>query len=676
MKKKKIVIIGSSGHLGFNVSKLLVKENKKILLLVRKKNIYLRELEAVGVTIKLVDFNKIDKIRKIIYDYDILINTASKNPYYPTKNILRDNYDITKKIFNATVNTKIKKIINISSSLIFKRKLNKLEIIDEDSNLNFFENDYVKGKILSEQFIDKFQICHKKIIIRIYPGWIIGNDDVYLTPPSKFFYERVFNKKIVGCFSGGISINGVKEVSEAIINSIKINNNERYILGGHNISYYDLIRLLLAKSKELNLIIKLPNFFLLIIKNLTFITSKYFNLFSNLSKQLIYSNRGLKTYLYLSSLKAKKDLNYKIKKLDSLINDIDINCKKHAYGITGIGKNNYFPKYKINLNNINKRKKILITGFPGQLGNRFIDFINKYNLLNKNKIYCNLLVEKKFKNLIKLPIQFNIFYGSLNDDIIIKKSLKDVNYVFHLASKIYETSTKELYKTNYIDSKSFITQLIKSKIDRVLFMSTDSVFGYESENKPFAKERKYTPYGAYGHSKQNFEIFLKEQANISKIKYTIIRSFLFFDKNLFNKSKLIKFVYNKIQPMIGNGNNYRNVSFKENIVLAFFHCLNSKKTINKSYWIGDKNFKITISQLYKKICKINKIKYRPIFLPNLFGKIFRFKFKILNFMGYNSGLLFTLSKLNLSITAKIDDIFKDTDYKEIINFKKIGNNEK
>ena len=45
-------------------------------------------------------------------------------------------------------------------------------------------------------------------------------------------------------------------------------------------------------------------------------------------------------------------------------------------------------------------------------------------------------------------------------------------------------------------------------------------------------------------------------------------------------------------------------------------------------------------------------------------------------MGFNSSLLFTLSKLNLSITAKVDNIFKDTNYKEVINFKTVKKNEK
>ena len=321
-------------------------------------------------------------------------------------------------------------------------------------------------------------------------------------------------------------------------------------------------------------------------------------------------------------------------------------------------------------------KKILITGCPGKLGNKFIDFIIHYNNNNKDKIYCNLLIEDKYYNLIKLPPEFNIYYGSLDNKKVIKRATEKVGYVIHLASTIFDLSNKKIYKTNYISSKIFCEILIKKKIDRILYMSTDSVYGYEISNLPFDQKKNYQPFGMYGKSKKKFEDYLIQKSNEKKINYTILRGFLFFDKDLFGKNNLIKYIYKKIQILIGNGNNYRNVTFKENIVLAFFHCLNSNKTINKSYWIGDKNFKITINQLYKKICLLNKMKFRPVYLPNFIGTICLAKFNFLSLFGLNSALLFTLSKLNLSITAKTEKIYKDTNFREIVNFKGIKLNEK
>lgn len=669
MYKKKIVIIGASGHLGFNIAKKLLENNhKNILILVRKENLYTSELALKGAKIKKINFDKSDSIKKALLHQDILINTASRNPYIPDGDILKDNFDIIKKIFNATTNTKVKKIINISSAVIFKRKTNIKNLITENSELNYFENEYVKGKIFSEKFIDNFQNKEKKIIIRLYPGWIVGNDDLFLTPPSKFFLEKIFKKKLLFTFGGGISVNGVDEVADAIICSMKINKNEKFLLGGHNTTYYNLINSFCKKNNYIFTIIKLPNFILAMCAYLFSLFYKIFNIFGNFSKQLNYSKQGLKSYLYISSKKAQRKLNYKITKFDLLINNIKKNSEKHFLKISCVGKNNYFPAYKINLK---PNQRILITGCPGNLGNKFIDFIIHYNNKNKQKLFCNLLVEKKFYNLINLPLEFKIYYGSLDNQDVVKKSLNGVSAVFHLASKIYDISNKSINETNYISSKKFCETLIKKNIKRILYISTDSVLGYEKKNLPFNNNKKYKPFGMYGISKKRFENFLIKKSKKNQIQFTILRSFLFFDKELFSKNKITKFIYKKVQPLIGDGNNYRNFAIKENIVLAFFHCLNSKKSINKIYWIGSSNYKIKIKQIYKKICTINKLKYRPLFIPNIFGYLAKITFNFLGLLNINSGFLFTLSKLNLTITAKVDKIYRDTRYKEVINSNKM-----
>ena len=118
MQSKKIVIIGASGHLGYNVAKKLLQNNKRILILTRTENTYTRELVLKGAKIKKINFNKLENIRKAIKNQDILINTASRNPYIPDGNVIKDNYDIIKKIFNSSINTNIKKIINLSSAVI------------------------------------------------------------------------------------------------------------------------------------------------------------------------------------------------------------------------------------------------------------------------------------------------------------------------------------------------------------------------------------------------------------------------------------------------------------------------------------------------------------------------------------------------------------------------------
>ena len=119
---KKIVLTGGSGHLGYNIGKILIKKKYKILLILRRHNTYTNELIRLGAKFRIVNFQNIKSIKNAIKNYDILINSASNNPYHPEEKILNENISLTKNIFNSTITTKIKKIIHISSSIVFERK--------------------------------------------------------------------------------------------------------------------------------------------------------------------------------------------------------------------------------------------------------------------------------------------------------------------------------------------------------------------------------------------------------------------------------------------------------------------------------------------------------------------------------------------------------------------------
>ena len=125
---KKVVLTGGSGHLGYHIGKVLLKKKYKVLLLLRSHNAYTFELIRSGAKFKIVNFLDKKKIRYALKDYNILINTASNNPYNPQDEILKENLSLTKNIINSTIATKVQKIIHISSSIIFERKkvINKL----------------------------------------------------------------------------------------------------------------------------------------------------------------------------------------------------------------------------------------------------------------------------------------------------------------------------------------------------------------------------------------------------------------------------------------------------------------------------------------------------------------------------------------------------------------------
>ena len=73
---------------------------------------------------------------------------------------------------------------------------------------------------------------------------------MYLPPPSRFFFENIFNKRFLFCFDGGFSINNVEKIIDAIINSLNYAKSDKFILGGINVTYKDIIKYFMNKAKK------------------------------------------------------------------------------------------------------------------------------------------------------------------------------------------------------------------------------------------------------------------------------------------------------------------------------------------------------------------------------------------------------------------------------------------
>src|SRR5205823_12008950 len=123
---------------------------------------------------------------------------------------------------------------------------------------------------------------------------------------------------------------------------------------------------------------------------------------------------------------------------------------------------------------------LLITGFPGWLGNRMIDIFvngdrNGHHAVNRK---IKLLVQPKFKGMISLPPNFEIVYGDLTDKSGLRDALKNVTTVYHLAGVVYPKKIKTYDEVNYSGTKNLTDACIEAGVRRIIFMGTDSICGY------------------------------------------------------------------------------------------------------------------------------------------------------------------------------------------------------
>ena len=163
---------------------------------------------------------------------------------------------------------------------------------------------------------------------------------------------------------------------------------------------------------------------------------------------------------------------------------------------------------------VDNKSTLIITGAGGWLGSSLVDILNRENSFAekfRKIILCTSSeLEVKSKNQIKnLSIQSESVcwvFGDLFLDEFYEKLFKNISTesditVIYAASIIHANSSKEFFKTNLDSLKKFISRISTFKLNKFLYISSNSPFGFNNDKPAFNEKSKYRPIGNYGKSK-------------------------------------------------------------------------------------------------------------------------------------------------------------------------------
>ncbi len=665
---KRVVVTGASGHIGYHVALQLLELGFDTTLLFRKENQNILDLKIKGANVHVANLLSPDSYRSLLENCDALFHIASENTTDTSdeKRVIANTFELSKIVIETAISKNVKTIIYTSSVVVLGRSSIQSVLINENDKATFLESPYVKGKYLAEAYCDSI-IREKKVDIRrLYPSWVVGDNDLKLTPPHKIIKDY-FQKGQAFYFTGGISIASVHEVAKAHINAWLIGQaNEKYIVAGNNITFKDFYTTLSTYCGH-----KPPSIF--IPKWMIYcgaITAKII-----LGKKSPVDPKYIKTvignYSWYDSQKAIRELNYSITPTDELISNAIVNTKKKTLGLLKLNeKNNYqLQKLQYEPNDV-----LLITGFPGWLGNRMVDVLMNGDRFGNYAVNrkVKLLVQPKFKGLINLPSTFEIVYGDVFDIESLKIALENVTSVYHLAGVIYPKSIKTFNEINFIGTKYIVDVCIEKGIRRILFMGTDSICGFGSKKRIFDENTQANPYKNYGGSKYLAEKYILDKTAEGLIDGTSLRGFWFFGPFMPDRNKnFFNMFYWKKQIVFGNGKNFRSISHVDNIIQAFLKAEKSKKTFGKWYWIGDKKANHTVDEIYNYIAAGLGVKFNPIYIPRWMCELFSILDSFLGLFGKINATIHAAGKFHKDIAGEISAAEKDFDYKPDVGFEEI-----
>ena len=166
--------------------------------------------------------------------------------------------------------------------------------------------------------------------------------------------------------------------------------------------------------------------------------------------------------------------------------------------------------------------KILVIGGAGYIGSHVT-----YELCDQgyNVTVLDNLSTGFIENVDK---RANFIKGSFTSQNIIKKVLKDIDCVIHLAAlKAAGESMKnpiKYSKHNIVDSISLINSCVENNIDKFIFSSSAAVYG-SPQYKPIDEKHPLEPINYYGFTKLIIENQLRWFSQIKNLKVACLRYF-------------------------------------------------------------------------------------------------------------------------------------------------------
>ena len=264
--------------------------------------------------------------------------------------------------------------------------------------------------------------------------------------------------------------------------------------------------------------------------------------------------------------------------------------------------------------------KCFVTGGAGLIGLS----VCRELLKRGHEVYLYDLGEQVIRNKTKIPKNVNILIGSILDKHTLTTSMKNCDYVFHLAAmlgvKYTEDNKLSCLEVNCTGTKNVLEAATTNKVKKFIFASSSEVYGEPVE---IPQKEATTPLNSklpYAVVKNLAESYFRTYQKEDNINYTIFRLFNTFGPLQSDDFVITKFINqaiaNKDLTVYGDGSQTRTFCYIDDNIDCTIKCLLENKYTNDVLNIGSDE-EMSILSLAKLVIKLTKSQSKIIHLPPL-----------------------------------------------------------
>lgn len=313
----KALVTGGAGFLGTRLTKALLDEGHEVRLLVRDPKATARFQDA-PVTVSVGDLGNSASLERACEGMDWVFHTAGLISYNPQKAELMYQTNVlgTQAIAQAARKQGVRRFVHTSSTAAIG--------VNEDPSIVMNESTPFNARKLGLAYFDTKYDAEREVLKEVERGLdaVIVNPGSLLGPGDTRRFEKgyaglIYRFKPPFLFHGGINFVDVNDVVTGHMLALKKGvTGERYILGGENLSYGELIM-------RVNSILGRPSPKRYVPKAMMSTLAgalRVLNLMGidiHMTPELV--RQVASWYLYVDSSKAEKNLGYKSHRIDAAI---------------------------------------------------------------------------------------------------------------------------------------------------------------------------------------------------------------------------------------------------------------------------------------------------------------------------------------------------------------------
>ena len=320
------LVTGGTGFLGVNLIPKLIAAGYKVRMFCRRAPMPSPDGERVETFVG--ELHRTDDWRRALTDVDAVFHVAACTSMLRKhrQERQRSNVDSVAAMLSALVQLpKAPRLVHCSSVGTVGISTTP-KILDEDSRFNADHIDYFLSKKSSEDLVLGAHANRGLDAVIVNPATLVGIKGVRGIQ-AQTLAKLATGRQLVYP-PGGSSFCDVEEVASGMLLALERGRSgERYILGGHNLSFHDYFSHLgIARTGKRPRMFKLPGW---LIRCLSLATEQ--------SGSLAY-DAGLlaRSYGYYSSAKAERELGYHIAPMSSLASKLVTAFAPTAHPTAGI----------------------------------------------------------------------------------------------------------------------------------------------------------------------------------------------------------------------------------------------------------------------------------------------------------------------------------------------------